>query len=280
IFYFIWQSHDVLTSILKSTDSYFIGFALIARIASHFSHTITSTYILKSINIEIPYRTLLKIHITRLPARYIPGGIWHTVGRMLDFHTLGIKPAKLSFFILLENIVAAAIAFLLSGIILWFYHGIDDYWGKISSLAFIASVLGLTLIPIVINWRKKQINIFYIYTLIAYIPLWFLLTLSFLMYTSAFPIILQGATIVEISGIYMFSWGIGFLAIFAPQGIGIFELIAGKMLTTTISLGSIAVLLMGYRIITIFADLLLWAGMRLVLALITNYRNRISKRIG
>src|SRR5262245_34592614 len=33
----------------------------------------------------IDYRTAFSVHALRLPAKYLPGGIWHMVGRVVDF---------------------------------------------------------------------------------------------------------------------------------------------------------------------------------------------------
>ena len=57
---------------------------------------------------------------------------------------------------------------------------------------------------------------------------------------------------------YLFSWSIGYLAFFAPQGIGVFEVTLANMLDTSLTVGSLAVIIAGFRIIIFLADITLW----------------------
>ena len=58
----------------------------------------------------VDYRAALGVHALRLPAKYIPGGIWHMVGRVADFRELGHERPSLVDFVLIENLVAAGCA--------------------------------------------------------------------------------------------------------------------------------------------------------------------------
>jgi uncharacterized membrane protein YbhN (UPF0104 family) len=74
----------------------------------------------------------------------------------------------------------------------------------------------------------------------------------FALYVAAFP----GATEagpVTVAGAYMVAWGVGWLALFAPQGVGVFEvtlvaLVAGSGV-------GLAVVLVGYRAVILVRDL-------------------------
>jgi hypothetical protein len=69
--------------------------------------------------------------------------------------------------------------------------------------------------------------------------------------------------LLDVAGAYLFSWGIGYISLFAPQGIGVFEAVAGNMLVTPMSFGEMAALIAGFRIISLVADGVVWGVSRL-----------------
>lgn len=266
--YFGWQSRAILTTIFANAEIYYLGLAILIWIINHFVIAMATVMILKTSGAIVPYKVALTAHIEHLPARYIPGGIWHTVGRMMNFYTYGVKPAHLTTFFLLENTIVVGIAFLVGGAFVWYFRGMADIWGKIAILAFICSLLGLTIVPFVLNYWQVLKSVSqvsyrcYLQTIAIYLPIWFLLTFAFIMYLSAFSLALGDISMLEIGGTYMFSWGIGFVAIIAPQGIGIVEIVAGNILDVPMSLSNLAVLIAGFRIIALIADIVLWSLMR------------------
>ncbi|MEK8018084.1 MAG: hypothetical protein VSS75_014510 [Candidatus Parabeggiatoa sp.] len=275
IIYFAWQSRNILATLIANAQPDFLILAVFFLIIVHFVAPASVVMILKACGSSISYSFALKTHINRLPARYLPGGIWHTVGRTMDFYQQGIKPVHLTTFVLLENIMAASTAFIIGGISVWYFRGITDIWGKIAVIGCLCSILGLSLAPKILNWQilksVSQVHYrFYLQTIAIYILIWFLLTFAFITYLSAF-LALGEISMLEVGGIYIFSWGIGFIAIFAPQGIGIFEMVAGNMLNAPLSLGNIAVLLAGFRVITLIADMSIWSLKRLVY--LSRFRN-------
>ena len=46
--------------------------------------------LLRGLGAPIGYRATLRMHLSRLPARYLPGGIWQTVARAADLQALGV----------------------------------------------------------------------------------------------------------------------------------------------------------------------------------------------
>jgi hypothetical protein len=262
LIYFGWQSRAILATVLANAQPYFLILAVLLFIMVHFVAPASVVMILKACGSSISYEFALKTHINRLPARYLPGGIWHTVGRTMDFYQHGIKPVHLTAFVLLENIFSVGVAFILGGGCVWYFRGITDIWGKIALVGGICSVLGLSLAPSILNWQVLKVYRiryrFYLQTIGIYIPIWFLMALAFIAYLSAFPLTLEERSMLEVGGTYIFSWGIGFIAIFAPQGIGVFEVVAGNMLTASLSLGGIATLIAGFRVVALIADITIW----------------------
>jgi len=54
--------------------------------------------------------------------------------------------------------------------------------------------------------------------------------------------------------------------VFAPQGIGVFEVVAGELLRGSIALGGVAALLAGFRVVIFTADLFAWLLGRLLVS--------------
>ncbi|OQW91559.1 MAG: hypothetical protein BWK79_16575, partial [Beggiatoa sp. IS2] len=131
------------------------------------------------------------------------------------------------------------------------------------------AMIGLILTPLVINrWILNPMTHLsyrhYLNCIAIFIIAWLVATVAFICYLSAFPSVIAATSTLEVAGIYLFSWAVGFVIIFAPQGIGVFELVAAHTLTAPVSLGSIAVLIAGFSIITLIADAIVWIVSRLI----------------
>ena len=53
------------------------------------------------------------------------------------------------------------------------------------------------------------------------------------------------------------------VTVFAPQGIGVLEAVAGDMLSTSMALAEIVAVIAGFRLIALLADAIVW-GVSLV----------------
>ena len=76
---------------------------------------------------------------------------------------------------------------------------------------------------------------------------------TFLLYLRAFPAADSFRTVLVIGG-FLLTWGIGFLAPFAPQGIGVFEVTMATVLQAE-GVAGLAVVLGGYRLVLLARDL-------------------------
>jgi len=83
---------------------------------------------------------------------------------------------------------------------------------------------------------------------------WSIAACAFALYWSAFPSIPLGAGFAELSASYLLAWAAGFLAVFAPQGIGVFEAVAGLLLDGALPLAGMAVMVAGFRAATLAGD--------------------------
>jgi hypothetical protein len=269
LLYFGWRARDLLGGIITSASLTILVAAVGMWLLMHLLSPLFATVVYRGSGHAIAYQSALRIHLANLPARYIPGGIWHTVGRIVAFRGLGIDANRISLFVLLENVLAAAVAFLLGGGLLFLYRGSDD-WGSLAVLCAAAGGLVLVALPVLLHFWMSGRSVemparYYIGSIFVVLLTWCVGSAAFVLFVSSFTALSLEMPLLETAAVYLFSWGVGFLAVFAPQGIGVFEVTAGELLRGSFALGGVAVLLAGFRAVIFIADLLAWMLGRLLL---------------
>ncbi len=218
--------------------------------------------ILKPPHPQLTYSELRFIHFNRLPAKFIPGGIWQTVGRISDLKKRGIKYNLLASLVLIENILPLSITTGVGGSILYFFQKTGFYYWLTLCAAFLG-IITLFSIPIATQ-KIKKINVIiplrnYLAACIITSLFWLTATSCFLLYMSSFKGVIQTVNIIELAGIYLISWAIGFVSVFTPQGIGVFEAVASKMMQSAapdFAFLQIIALIAGFRLLVILGDAL------------------------
>lgn len=262
LLYFAWQSREELVQILSNAKLAYLFLAAIVWAVLHAVSPVFAVVVFKACGSNVSWRQAFETHAARLPARYLPGGIWHTVGRVMDYREQGVADRHLSVFVILENGLAAAVTLAVGGAIVFGMRGTDAL-GTLAGLASLAGVIGIPAMAWMINARVLQrpdrlsAGALLASTLSTAI-FWIGATCAFLLYLNAFPASTGAYSAVEMGGIYLFSWGVGFLAIFAPQGIGVFELVASELMAGPIGFMGLAALIAGFRVVVLFADLAVW----------------------
>lgn len=260
----------------ENSQALYLTLAILAWMATHLLSPWFVSTALRASGAKIPYRQTLNLHLSYLPARYIPGGIWHTVARVSGLHHLGVRPDQLSSFVIFENLVALCVTLSIGGTLVGF-HKQNSEWQVIAFFVAAISLIFLVLCPILVN--RFVLRSFdkirfasYIKGLLVVVLFWSFASASFLLFVSSFLENLIVSDWLEIIGVYLFSWGVGFLSIFAPQGVGVFEVVAAKMLTTTLPFNAMVAFIAGFRFVTIFADFFVWIISKFWRYFISNYK--------
>lgn len=261
--YFAWRSRDLLTVVLSEASFLHIVLAVIFWCLLHLLAPLFAMLTLGACGSKVAWRSAFQTHASRLPARYLPGGIWHTVGRIIDYHDLGVRPRHLTAFVLLENGLAAAVTLAIGGSIVFAYRGADSI-GVIVGLCAMAGIAALPVLWVVLNRHVLRNTdslapAAFAQAIGIMVLFWFTASVSFVLYMTAFSATTMHSTWGELAGVYMFSWGVGFVSVFAPQGIGVFEVVAGDLLEGPMGLMSLAVLIGGFRVVVFAADFAVWA---------------------
>ncbi len=262
--YFVWLAREDLSSLLSDASLLLLFIAVLAWSLFNIATPLLAVIMFRACGFLVSWSQAFSIHAARLPARYVPGGVWHTVGRVMDYSELGAKPRHLTSFVVLENGLAAAIALAIGGAAVFATRGSDT----LGIIALVASILGIITLPVlwfVINrrllQRPEQLSFAAFATAVGLMAaIWLTATTAFLIYLNAFPSSVGDHSYLELGGIYLFSWGVGFLSIFAPQGIGVFELVSSKLMQSPLGFIGFAALIGGFRLVVLIADLSVWAG--------------------
>ena len=261
--YFAWESRELLVDVVRSAKPLRLAMAVLVWMLMHASAPLFSMLVFRARNVPLSYGAAARVHIANLPARYVPGGIWHTVGRIADFRDLYIGKRDISIFVFLENLLAVCVAFVIGGSLLAVSRGLDG-WGQIAALSAVGGAVFLLASPFILSLRIIQggdrfpTGNFVAVTIVTAIT-WCVAATAFVIYLSAFPGLALQAAPLETAGAYLFSWGVGFISIFAPQGIGVFEVVAAELMRNDNAFMSVAALLAGFRLIILAADAVVFA---------------------
>ncbi len=267
IFYFAWINRALLLRLFDVANLSFLIMAVCLWTALHLLSPLSTKLIFSSLGSEMTYSNLLNIYISRLPARYLPGGIWHTVGRLYDYRASGIPKRQLAILALTDTFSPCLITFFIGGSYLWF-TGERNMLSSLEGMMALLSCGTLCLIPFLVRWKFSSIwannfNYFYSRLILISIFFWIIASISFLFYYSSVSLYSHKMPLPHVAATYIFSWGIGYVSIFAPQGIGVFELVAGKLMELPMTLGGAVAFLAGFRIVAFTADGLTWLSYRI-----------------
>ena len=266
IAYIVWLSRFEIFTLWNASDASFLVTACMLLGAAHFFSPLASREILQTLGIKVGYPVLLRTHICRLPARYLPGGVWHTVGRAVDLDKHGVPRKTIGWMVALENGLAIGMAFVLGGGML-LVSGVHNHsFGWIVLLATALALLMLVSLPLFFSRllpnAAPNMSIATWATCCAWFAvIWILHAAAF----AAYSIALVGGNglfrAVHTGGVYLFSWATGLVAFFAPQGIGVFEVTAAAFSGKALMPAAIS-MAAGFRLCMLIVDLGLGLGGR------------------
>lgn len=254
-----WHSREVFTAVIERTEPAPLVAAVALWALTHLLAPWSSAIVLGALDTRIRYRDLLAIHVARLPARYLPGGIWHTVSRVMDLHGRGVGRRELTAMVVLENSLPLATAGLLGGAFLCVTG--NAQWPAIAALLVAPVVLAAAWLALRHRSLRPQGRFglrSFLAATAASAVFWVLAAASFYCYWCAFPDARGSAGALQIAGTYLVAWAAGFASVFAPQGIGVFEAVAAIFLKGALGFAGAAVLVAGFRLVLLAADLLAW----------------------
>lgn len=268
IAYIVWLSRFDIVRLWVASNGAILVIACLLLGAANFFSPLASRKILQVLGINVEYRVLLRTHMLRLPARYLPGGVWHTIGRAIDLHEHGVNKPAIGWMVVLENGLAICMAFLLGWGLLRFSGSMPKFYDGMTSLIAGAAVVILICLPALMRKLRRdtmlKLSVAKWTACCAWFAvIWALHAAAFVAYSMA---LVGNSTVPEAlhtGGVYLFSWGIGLVAFFAPQGIGVFEVTAAALAGQSLLPAAIA-MVAGFRLCMLTVDLCLGLVGRLV----------------
>lgn len=260
---FAWRSRATLAQVAATADPLLLGAAVALWALLHAVAPLFSVLMLRGFGRRLGYREAFAIHAGRLPAKYLPGGIWHSVARAGDYHRAGLESRLVVAYLLIENVTSACGTLALGGVTVAALPAVPVPTRALALAIAVSALAALALLPPLLGrfalpagerlaWRGYGKGLV---CLAGYLVLLGAAFSVFLKGLSAAPAALSP---IATGGIYLFAWGVGFVALFAPQGIGVSELVAGHLLGGAMGLAAWMALLAGFRGVALLGDLAAW----------------------
>lgn len=247
---------------------------LVASLAASFGMIFIGSWFwvvgLASLDVRAGFGEITIATSRSLLARYLPGSVWFAVGRVALLRRGGLPGGPLAATALLEMALTLATVLAFGFALLGLTDALPGGIGWLV-VAIVALVVG-TSPPIggrVLAWLAAKRNATLKLTWPGYWKLlgvatifWAWSSLTFGLYLRAFPVGDQVGSLL-LAGGFLVSWGIGFLAVVAPQGVGVFE-VGLATLYGIEAIASFAVVAGGYRLVVLARDLMAVAGAELI----------------
>lgn len=219
--------------------------------------------ILKDRKNSITFPTLLSIHLNRIPSKFLPGGVWQTFARVYDMNDLGITKKDIGLVVLYENTYAIILAAIASTLGIYLFSSNELY----STLALVLFLGSIVTIPLALFFRNRS----FILSIAAYVQLtavctlfWMLAAGAFYSYMAAIGMVAAQDDLLLTVVNYLFSYVVGFVSIFAPQGIGVFEVVYSELASSELPRTQLIIFVAGFRVLVMLSDMLTWLGYMLI----------------
>ncbi len=244
------------------------GLLLLCLLASFGQVALTSSVWstgLRRLGAPVGWRTVVQATAAAAPSRYLPGSIWYAVSRAATLRRRGVPARHLAAVATLETVLVPVVGLALGSLLLVVTDPAELRLSRGLTLGLLAVgvlLLGLASPPVLgrlvaLRAGDREVPVLDWPGLVAVLGrvavFWLWSAGVFALYLAAFP----GATraaVPTVMAAYMLAWGVGWLAIFAPQGAGVFEVVLAALLVG--GADDLAVLAAGYRAVILVRDLL------------------------
>jgi hypothetical protein len=271
IAYVAWVSRHSFFELLMNVNLFLLSVCVLVNCILHLLPPVFTIATTANIpNNKLNYASALRIQCNRLPARYLPGGIWQSAARAYDYRSYGLNLKQITVYFLMENVLTAVTGLFFGSLMLmiatqYLGYSVVNYF-PINSF-FIFSLIILIVLPYLYNRyivKYKGVLTFEQYSIsIASLFAYRLLAaVAFVLYIKAFPDLQITISVFESIAVYIYSWSIGFVAVFAPQGIGVSELVVSQLIRAGDASKVFITLLVAFRITILLADIITWSVTR------------------
>lgn len=273
----IYRHREVALGLARSAEVLPIVYAGLVLAGLHAIIAIAFHWLHKSVGIERRVTDAMASYFMRLPARYLPGGIWHTVSRYVDIHAnRPIDKRIVGVLFLAETGVVAVSGLLIAGIAAWIFLPAGSIGSRIAPLLLgAAAVLALILVAAARRANVRPHALDFSAAFVALAANWAGLGAAFALYAGA----LQGSSLANcastvLASTYDVAATLGYVVVVAPQGWGVTELSFGSLKTCAADLPTSVAALTGFRVVAILADVGAYAAWNVAMLVPAAWRRR------
>jgi len=242
--------------------------------------------LLGRMGIKMKFKDSLRIWILSTTARYIPGSIWQYVGRIELGRKAGIARKDIItsmlaevFFVLVAGVTMASLSLLFVdlkdlGVGIWIFF-----------LPFVFFILHPAISKRIIRLLAKLTNRVdmdldnelglgdSLYVLPFYVVNFLINGTALYFLVLALGIELQVSQIAAFTGFYAASWVLGYIAVFAPAGVGVTEITLAGLLSLSMPFSVASAVALSYRFFLTIAEVT-------VFLLVLNFDGKHTKPVG
>lgn len=208
---------------------------------------------------QFPFPQMFKVNAMSQLAKYLPGGIWHLVGRAGYYTAENLSASQITWAMIAENIWLVSSAFCLGGATLGLYllQGQPLQAGIVA-----AGMIVLDAIAVFVLFRIRH-------TAVTLQTVGRIVLLQIILWTliggSLWALLPdQPNSLLLVISAFLLGWFVGYVSILAPSGLGVRELVLTALLGVIIAPQQALIYATVNRVIWIFTELLL-AGVALLL---------------
>ena len=258
--------HDRIADLVRDARPLPLVAALALGLVSLAQSAFLWTRGLTGLGFRRPMGGVLEATVASVPARYVPGSIWYSAGRITHLRRSGTPGVPLAIVAVLETLLSFLVAVSL-GLAAFVVAGTSATGVRVVLLVGVAVAMAVAASPWVLNpavrWVARRRGIADVPSLrwaveaelcAHLVAFWITSAGAFVLYLSAFPGV-DAPDVVRTAGGFLLGWAAGFIAVFAPQGAGVFETaVAGTLHGAP--LAALALVVGGYRAVTAVRDVL------------------------
>lgn len=258
---YLWAHWDEIGPQLRAISPARLALAAACLIASKLLLVIVSQRSVALAGHRIGYRRMFAVNALSQLAKYLPGGIWHFVGRAGFYHADGLPLRAVTRAMVVENLWLVLSAFLagLIGTLAYYLSGARAGIAAAGLLAVWWALLWLIRLRFggVRSWRAGLSGLALqaaVWALVG-ISLWIIL-----------PGVSGWGSVALAIGAFCLSWVVGYVAVFAPGGIGVRETVMAALLVPLLAAPDALIYAAVHRFVWVAAELALGILAKTVIA--------------
>ena len=262
--YFLITNWEKMTTYFKQVPLGNLLLSGLFLIAAKLFLVFFSKFSLEKEGTSLPYKSLFRVVAITQLGKYIPGGIWHFVGRYNAYHNHQVSIKKSTKALISENIWMLSGAIVIGSLLGLFSTLGNTLLEKIhlptslvavflyAALILILWITGLYIYErIFLKQKPERMEMLRLFAI--QVITWSLLGISFYMILPKSA----AATLLDVIFGYTLSWAIGYVMIFAPGGIGIREGALAWIFSPIFAAEEILIYATVHRFIFVLAEIIL-----------------------